>query len=124
MGTEVIIALLSVFITVAVGAAGAFFKWLYSRRQTSGKIQTSAADVLWQQAQNMRETLLAQLQKTEEQRDKLIEGQSNTIIPALNSINRSLEIVLRYIEELRDGGHGQSSQQNDKSGEEDGNLRN
>lgn len=76
---------LVVFFAAAASAAAAY---LTARRAGSGKVGTSEASVLWAQAQDMRQMLLTEKQKAEEQRDKFIASFTDQILPVLTSINR------------------------------------
>ncbi len=69
---------------------GGLATWFSSRRKTSGKIGTSEAETLWAQAQSMREMLLAEKNKVEQQRDRLIDSQANQVLPLLAAINDTL----------------------------------
>jgi hypothetical protein len=97
-------------ITALIGAAGliagGLLTWLTTRRASSGKIGTSEAAVLWEQAQVMRAELVAQLAKAVEQRDRLMESQSAQIGPALAAITESLRQItgsLVRLEQQNDG---------------------
>jgi hypothetical protein len=98
-------ALISVAVAVGVIILGALTAWLTVRRTASGKIGTSEASVLWEQAQAMRAELVAQRDKAMEQRDRLIESQSAAIIPALALITQSLHHIGESLArlELRNG---------------------
>jgi hypothetical protein len=83
----VIVSLAAVLISVAGAVAAA----MVSRRQQSGKVATSEAAVLWQQAQEMRSMLLEEKQKAEEQRDRLITSYTEQVFPMLSSINQLVQ---------------------------------
>lgn len=73
--------------------AGSAGTWLLARRSSSGRIGTSEAAVLWEQAQAMRAELAAQRDKAAEQRDRLIDAQAAQVIPALAAIAASLREI-------------------------------
>jgi hypothetical protein len=79
--------------TAAGLAIGGLLTWLTTRRASSGRIGTSEAGVLWDQAQAMRAELVAQRDKAIEQRDRLIESQASQIIPALAAITEALGLI-------------------------------
>jgi len=80
-------------VVVISGAAGGVVTFLLRRRNTSGQINTSEAGVLWQQSQDMRDSLIAEKHVVEEQRDRLMALQSDKIIPALEGTNATLNGV-------------------------------
>jgi hypothetical protein len=85
---------------------GAGITWLSTRRTASGRIATSEAGVLWEQAQAMRAELVTRLDKVTEQRDRLIESQSASVLPALDAITASLEQITGSLARLEHGdGH-------------------
>ena len=87
-------------IVTLVAIAGGIAAFLVRKRAASGRVRTSEADVLWQQAQDMRTTLLLDKQKVEEQRDKLMALQTDKVIPALEGTNvilKGLQIVLEDV---------------------------
>jgi hypothetical protein len=88
-GAEVLAAVIAVVAAVSGGLGTLFSQWL-ARRKASGRVGTSEAAVLWEQAQDMRQMLLEEKSKAEEQRDRLIESYTGQIIPLLTSINTGL----------------------------------
>ena len=74
----------------AAAVAGSVLAFIAGRRTSQGRIGTSEAAVLWEQAQQMRTELVAQRDKAEQQRDRLIESQTTTVIPRLAAINDAL----------------------------------
>ncbi len=91
--------LISAAVAFAAVILGGLTAWLTVRRTASGRIGTSAADVLWEQAQAMRAELVSQRDKAIEQRDRLIESQSGAVIPALTAMNESLRTILARLED-------------------------
>jgi hypothetical protein len=85
--------------TIVVSAATGLAGHLLGRRSASGRVGTSEAAVLWQQAQDMRTMLLAEKQKAEEQRDKFIESYSQQIVPALATLSALIEGLSRSVAE-------------------------
>jgi hypothetical protein len=85
-----VVEIISVIVAVGGVTFGGIASWVAARRKTSGKIGTSSAETLWAQAQNMREMLLAEKSKVEEQRDRLIEAHSSQILPLLAAIDETL----------------------------------
>lgn len=77
--------------TIVVGAVTGVTGHLLGRRAASGKVGTSEASVLWQQAQDMRSMLLQRGDRAEEQRDRLIEAYTTQIFPALTSMRQLIE---------------------------------
>ncbi len=87
-------------------ATGAVLTWLTTRRASSGRTGTSDAAVLWAQAQQMRTELVAQRDKAEEQRDRLIESQATQVVPALASISDALRIITAALARVEAAGRG------------------
>jgi hypothetical protein len=79
--------------TIVVGATTGVVGHLLGRRATSGRVATSEAAVLWEQAQRMRGELEAQRDKAMEQRDRLIESQSAQVLPTLQLVVDSLREI-------------------------------
>lgn len=86
-------AIAGVGVAVVAALLGVLVTWVTTRRTASGKIGTSEAAVLWDQAQAMRAELVAQRDKAIEQRDRLIESQTAQLMPALTGINSSLRQI-------------------------------
>lgn len=101
-------ALIAALAAVAVAILSGVITWLTVRRTSSGKVGTSEAAVLWEQAQAMRAELIAQRDKAIEQRDRLMESQTALLIPMLTGINESLRQITSSLArtEGRDGGPG------------------
>lgn len=89
MGT----AIAGVGVAVVAALIGVLVTWATTRRTASGKIGTSEAGVLWEQAQAMRAELMTQRDKAMEQRDRLIDSQTARLVPALTGINDSLRQI-------------------------------
>lgn len=108
-------ALISGGVAIVVVVLGGMVTWLTVRRTASGKVGTSEASVLWEQAQAMRTELVAhrdkaieQRDRLMEQRDRLMESQTALVIPMLTGINESLRQITESLArtEGRDGGPG------------------
>ncbi len=82
---------IAVIAAIIGSAAGGIATWYGVRRKTSGRIGTSDADILWQQSAQMRDSLLAQLTKTTEQRDRLIDSQAGSILPMIAGMVTTLK---------------------------------
>lgn len=84
---------LAAYISVAVAVSGVLSAlaghWV-ARRASSGRVATSDAAVLWAQAQDMRAMLLAEKDKAEEQRDRLIEAYTQQTFPVLTEVNTAV----------------------------------
>jgi hypothetical protein len=91
MNSADFLTILAAVLVVLIAAATGIATYLNSRHSASGKVETTEAAILWQQSQDMRAMLLAQLGKTEEQRDRLIEGYTHQMLPMLESINSGLK---------------------------------
>lgn len=110
-------AIIGLILTVATIVGGYLVSFFLKRRDTAGKVTNSAAETLWAQAQAMREMLLEEKQKTEEQldkvaeqRDRLLDSHATQILPMLTVISDSLEQiaagignVLEKTDEILDG---------------------
>ncbi len=99
MGVETLAAVISVTVAVSGALSGLLGHWL-ARRAASGKVATSEATVLWDQAQKMRAELVAQRDKAEEQRDRLIESQSAQVLPVLQLVIDSLRQITESLARL------------------------
>lgn len=91
---DAIIALCSV-------ALGGFGKYLLDRRNSSGRVDTSPADVLWMQSNKLLEATARDRDRAEGQRDKLIENQASHVVPALDALNKALQGVLDILRGLK-----------------------
>ena len=94
---------------ILIGAlvpAAAFAGWsvtyLLRRRQSSGRIDTSDAATLWAQSQEMRAQLLSEKQRAEDQRDRVLQIQTDTVGPALEAAAISLKQILSALAILDD----------------------
>ena len=94
-----------VFLIAAAGAAVAYF---LRRRNSSGRISTSAAEVLWQQAQDMRTQLIAEKNTAEAQRDRLMSIQAEQVVPLLTAMNDSLKQTLSMVTKVIDWQEGRT----------------
>jgi hypothetical protein len=81
----------AVFITMILGTVVAYF---IRRRGSTGKVATSDAATLWAQSQEMRAQLLAEKAKAEDQRDRIMQIQTDAVIPVLTSTGESLKQIL------------------------------
>lgn len=88
--TDTVTAILSVVVAVAAIIFAPIIAARTAKRKLSGDIDTSDASVLWQQSQDMRAMYLAEKDKAEEQRDKLIDGYTTQIIPLLAQLNTAV----------------------------------
>lgn len=99
------IGTLAAYIAVAAAVSGglsALFGHWVSRRAASGRVATSDAAVLWAQAQDMRTMLLAEKNKAEEQRDRLIEAYTQQMFPVLTEVNAAvLNLTAAVTEDIR-----------------------
>lgn len=97
------VALVGALVTLAAAIGGIISgvaSYLIRRRAQSGQVATSDARTLWDQSQEMRAQLLAQLIKVEEQRDKLLEVATGQVSPAFAEINASLKLIVEGMSEL------------------------
>lgn len=99
VSAESIAALVAVAVFVVAGAGG-FATYFVSRRTAGGRVGTSEASVLWQQAQKMRAELEAQRDKAVEQRDRLIESQTSQVLPVLLALSDSLRQITESLARL------------------------
>ena len=108
-------SLLGVFVAGGLIVGGAV-RYFITRRKSSGQIVTSDAQTLWAQSQALMAQLAADKAKAEDQRDRLIQLQSNQVVPALAAVNESLQqimvamtAVLSKLQQLQDEGtHGRT----------------
>jgi hypothetical protein len=82
---------IAVFITTALGG---IVTYLLRRRGSTGQIATSDAATLWTQSQALMAQLAADKAKAEDQRDRLIQIQSDQVVPALAAVNESLKQIM------------------------------
>ena len=95
----ILITAIGVPSAAAVGALGTY---LVRRRQSSGQVGTSDAATLWAQSQEMRNQLLAEKQRAEDQRDRILQIQTDTVGPALEATSVSLKQILAALVILDD----------------------
>ena len=86
---------------------GYVFKYWSDRRNNSGQIETSSADVIWQQSQNLHDMLMKQneneradKERAEKQRDRLIESQAGHVVPALTALNQSMDSIYEMMKKV------------------------
>lgn len=89
MDVEALAAVVTVAVAVAGGLSTLLTHWL-NRRAASGRVATSEAAVLWEQSQDIRAMLLAEKNKAEEQRDRLIEVYTGQMFPVLTEVNTAV----------------------------------
>jgi Na+/glutamate symporter len=87
------IATTSLFLIAVVGGIVTYF---LRKRGTSGQVSTSTADILWQQAQDMRSQLIKEKEAAEAQRDRLMDIQAEQVIPMLTAMNASLKLIITW----------------------------
>lgn len=115
MNVEALAAVVTVAVAVAGGLSTLLTHWL-NRRAASGRVATSEAAVLWEQSQDIRSMLLTEKNKAEEQRDRLIEGYTEQVLPVLTETNaavtnlraalaENIRLSREILAELRGGGH-------------------
>jgi hypothetical protein len=86
-----------------VGGAGTgTASYLIRRRASGGRVGTSEAATLWAQSQEMRGQLLAEKQKAEEQRDRLMTIQADQVVPVLTATNESLKQIAASLSMLNE----------------------
>ena len=93
MSTGDLSAIAAVLAVVAAGL-GTLVTYLLRRRGTTGQIATSDAATLWAQSQALMAQLAADKAKAEDQRDRLIQIQSEQVVPALAAVNESLKQIM------------------------------
>ncbi len=98
MDTSSLVPALSLVLSIGSVAFGGLATWLVTRRKTSGRIGTSDAAELWNESKAIRDTLGARLEKTEAQRDRLIEAQAGQVLPVMAAVNQSMQDLAASIE--------------------------
>ena len=91
-------ATISVTVAVTGGLSTLIGLWM-KRRAASGRVSTSEASVLWQQAQEMRAMLLAEKTRAEDQRDRLIEEYTQHLFPVLTEVNAAVTALTAAVAE-------------------------
>jgi hypothetical protein len=91
ISTSDLIAAVSVIVAVGAAVGAPIVSYQTTKRRNSGRVSVSEASVLWQQSQEMRSMLLAEKEKAEEQRDKLVNAYSAEIIPSLAQLNTAVK---------------------------------
>jgi hypothetical protein len=81
-------------VAVVAAGLGTLVTYLLRRRATTGQIATSDAATLWAQSQALMAQLAADKAKAEDQRDRLIQIQSEQVVPALAAVNESLKQIM------------------------------
>jgi trans-2-enoyl-CoA reductase len=90
---------LGIVVIVAAGIGG-LVTFLIRRRGTTGRVNTSDAATLWAQSQQMREQLLAEKTRAEDQRDRVLAIQASQVVPVLASTAESLTQILAALDRL------------------------
>jgi len=88
------LAALGGLVVIGFGAVGTLVTYLLRRRGTTGQIATSDAATLWAQSQALMAQLAADKAKAEDQRDRLIQIQSEQVVPALAAVSESLRQIM------------------------------
>ena len=97
-----LIAILAAVAVVLVTAVSGISVYLSSRRGASGKVDTTEASVLWQQAQDMRSMLITEKTRAEQQRDRLITAYTEKIVPVLSEVNNAVIDLAETTSEILD----------------------
>jgi hypothetical protein len=100
MSIETLAAVISVAVAVSGGLSGLLGHWI-ARRATSGRVETSEASVLWQQSQDIRQMLLAEKVRAEEQRDRLIDAYTTQVFPVLAEVNTTVVAMSNSVSEVK-----------------------
>jgi uncharacterized membrane protein len=100
VGSGDLIAVLAAVAVVLVTAVSGISVYLSSRRNANGKVATTEAAVLWQQAQDMRTMLIAEKTRAEEQRDRLIASYTQNIVPVLSEVNSTVIDLAETVAEI------------------------
>lgn len=82
LSPEALAAYIAIAVAVASGISTMLNHWL-RRRAASGRVETSEAAVLWQQSQDIRNMLMTEKTRAEDQRDRLIEAYTTQMLPVL-----------------------------------------
>jgi hypothetical protein len=85
---------IAALVAIAAAGLGTLVTYLLRRRGTTGQIATSDAATLWAQSQALMAQLAADKAKAEDQRDRLIQIQSEQVVPALAAVNESLKQIM------------------------------
>lgn len=99
LSAQNIAAVIAIAVFIAASASG-LATYLVSRRSSSGRIATSEASVLWEQAQKMRAEMQSERDKAIEQRDRLITSQSAQVLPVLQLVIDSLHQITESLARL------------------------
>jgi hypothetical protein len=102
-----ILTVVGILVGISGMLIGGLTAWWAVKRKNSGKIETSEASTLWQAQESMRKDLLGQIQakdaqidKTEEQRDRVISLFQEQLVPSIAQISKTQEIQLATIAEV------------------------
>lgn len=97
----------TILVTVLVAVVGPLFAYLAAARKLSGKIQTSEASSLWQEASNLRSEYRDELKGVREQlsecltRIKNIEELNSKLKVENGGLNKTVKEQAREIENLK-----------------------
>ena len=97
MSASLVASLLSIVAVVTAASTGLAVH-LLGRRAASGKVATSEASELASRLQDtVRQMLLEEKTRAEEQRDKMIDAYTRQVIPVLTSINTLAEDLITLV---------------------------
>jgi hypothetical protein len=100
MSSDALLGVLAAAAVALVTAVSGIAVYLANRRVAHGKVDTSEASVLWQQAQDMRTMLAAEKTRAEEQRDRLIAAYTESIMPVLSQVNTAVIDLAESVAEI------------------------
>jgi hypothetical protein len=93
--------------TFISGSVGGIVTYVIRKRSASGLIITSDAATLWAQSQAMREDLLKDKIKAEEQRDHLLDTMEGHIVPTLHELNRGMVEIAKVCHAILEASRAQ-----------------
>ncbi len=86
-------ATLATVLAVVVTVAGGFGAYFVARRQNTGKVSESSADILWKQSQSMYIDAVKERDRAIEQRDRLMSAQADQVIPILSAVLQAVHQI-------------------------------
>jgi hypothetical protein len=96
---ETLAAYIAIAVAAASGISTVLGHWL-RRRAASGRVETSEAAVLWQQSQDIRNMLMTEKARAEEQRDRLIEAYTVQVLPVLAETKEAVLSLTATVQDM------------------------
>jgi hypothetical protein len=95
-----ILTVVGILVGVSGLLIGGLTTWWATKRRNSGKIETSEAATLWQASESLRKDLQGRLEKTEEQRDRVMSLFQDQLVPSIAQISKNQSMQFETLAEV------------------------